>query len=446
MQQDQNPVLTGDIQKQIVLLTLPLIAAELLQQLYNTADALIIGRFLGNEAFAATGISGAIMNLFIFILSGFCVGVSMIFSRKYGAGDWAEFRKVTFTAISFGCLFTVVLSMLCILLVDPALRLVDTPPELLGYCKKYLAIILGGLFATYFNNLFTSILRAVGATKLALLFLTVSIVSNIVLDLLFVAALPFGIAGAAAATVAAQATSAVSCFCYLKRKFPHLLCRREDAGIYQPLIKQIFSYGTSSALHMSSLYIGKLMVQRIVNPCGTAVIAAFTATTRIEAFINASGNGFSQAESIFVAQNLAAGQRDRVQKAIQISFKLMIALGLVFSVVMYFVSPYALRLFMDASETESLAVGTAYLKIIFFFYVISYTDYCFVGAARGHGRMTVPFIGTTLQLLVRVVFAAFTIQRLGLSAVAWATGIGWFCLLIYHYTQFRQYTAPSESD
>ncbi|MCQ2558709.1 MAG: MATE family efflux transporter [Oscillospiraceae bacterium] len=440
MAQSHN-LLSGKISRQLVLLALPLVVGEILQQLYNTVDSLIIGRFLGTEAFAAAGVSGSVMNLFIFVLSGFCIGVSVLFSRDYGAADMNSFRRTCYTAVVFGTAFTLLVSLAAVCLTAPVLRLMATPEDLLPYCRRYLTIILSGLITTYFYNLFSAILRAIGKTGMALLFLAVSVGANVVLDLLLVAVIPLGIGGAAAATVLAQLVSAVSCLLFLNKKYPQLLCRKEDTGYYPELLKQIFSYGTTSALHQSSLYIGKLMVQGIVNSCGTAVIAAFTATTRIEAFINSPGNGFAQAEAVFVAQNRGAGNRKRALQGVKASFVLIEGFVLVFSVIMYFAAPHAIRLFLAAGETEALRAGTEYLKVIFFFYFLGYGGYFFVGAARGYGKMKVPLTATTMHLSARILFAWFTIGRFGLSAVAWATGFGWLLSCCYHSLMFRRYTA-----
>lgn len=443
MAKTEGSLLEGNIRRQLILLTLPLVAGELLQQLYNTADSLIIGRFLGTEAFAASGVAGSVMNLFIFVLSGFCVGVTVILSREFGAGNAVEFRRTVYTAAVFGGLFTLLLSALCIALTGPLLSLVATPDNLTAACRTYLLIILGGLIATYFNNLLTGILRSVGSTAASLLFLTVSIVLNVGLDLLLVAVFPFGIGGAAAATVLAQAVSAFICLLYLKRRVPDLLCGKADMGFHKALLREIFGYGISTAMHMSSLYIGKLVVQGIVNTCGTAVIAAFTATTRIEAFINSPGNGFANAESIFLSQNRGAGNAKRVRQGVREAYLLIFITGISLSVIMYLISPAALRLFLNASETESLAAGISYLKLIFFFYILSYTGYFFVGVSRGFGKMTVPVVATTMQITVRVIVSALLVRRLGLSAVAWATGIGWIFTCGYHWLNYRKY-GPEE--
>ena len=437
---NQNPILEGKIRTQLILLTLPLIAGELLQQLYNTVDSLIIGHFLGTDAFAASGVSGSIMNLFIFILSGFCVGVSVLFSNEYGGKDFEQFRKTSYTAALFGSIFTVLLSIVFLLLTNPVLRLVATPEALMPYCRRYLTVILAGLIATYCNNLFTGILRSVGATRISLMFLTLSLISNTILDIIMVQTMD--IFGAALATVLAQVISALGAFLYIRRHYPELLPRRKDMGFYPGILRRIFSYGITSALHMSSLYIGKFLIQRIVNGCGTHVIAAFTASTRIEAFISAPGNGFAQASSIFTAQNLGAGNTLRVKQGLRESFRLILSCGIVLAVGMYFVSPYAVKLFLDASETAALAEAESYLKLIYYFYGLSYTGYFFVGCSRGFGKMSVPFVATTIQIAVRVLCSRLLIGHFGLSAVAWATGIGWVFVVAYHLLHFFRYTKP----
>jgi len=440
MTNSHSTLIEGNIRRELIGLTLPLIAGEILQQLYNTVDSLIIGRFLGTDAFAASGIAGSVMNLLIFVLSGFCVGVSVLFSGEYGAGSITQFRKSHFTAAVFGSAFSVLLSVIFILLTDPILHLVATPESLMGYCRDYLIVILGGMIATYFNNLFAGVLRSVGATRISLLFLTVSIVSNVILDLLLIAVWPLGMRGAAIATVLAQIISAAGSLMYILRRFPELVFRKTDAGYYPAILRQIFGFGLSSAMHMSSLYIGKFVVQGIVNTCGTAAIAAYTAATRIEGFINSPGSGFAQASSILIASNRGAGKPERVKQATRESFVLILSAGIVLAVIMYLAAPFALRLFLQETAADAFAAGMSYLKIIFFFYALSYLGYFFIGASRGHAKMMLPFQGTTIQIAVRVLLSWLLIGRMGLAAVAWATGIGWFFVVGYHYLCYRKYS------
>ena len=226
----KRDLLHGSVRQQLVQLALPLFLGCILQQLYNTVDSLIVGRYLGTDAFASTGISGTVMNLFIFVLNGFCVGAGILFGQEYGAGNKERFRKCVFTALTAGVALTVLFSVGSISLLTPLLRAIDTPAGLIPYCKSYLNIILGGLLLTFLYNLFSSILRNMGDTRAALLFLAVSALLNIVLDLLLITVLDLGISGAAAATVLAQGVSAACCYLYLRRRYPEYICTRKDVG------------------------------------------------------------------------------------------------------------------------------------------------------------------------------------------------------------------------
>ncbi len=344
----------GSIPPQLVSLALPLIFGNILQQLYNTIDAMVIGRFAGETAFAAIGVAGTVMNLFLFLLSGCCTGISVLFAQQYGSRDLAGFRQEGFLASVFGGLFTLVLSLAALLLLRPLLTLMQTPEDVARLAADYLVVIFGGLLATFFYNLCAAALRSVGDTRSALLALLAAMAANLALDLLFVARLGMGIAGAAWATVLAQLLSVALCLLYLARRYPQLLFRREDRRLDRGLLRRTVSYGAVSALHQSSLYIGKLLVQGAVNSMGTPMISAYTATTRIEGFANSFGDSGAQAVSVFTAQNTGAGEERRVREGFRTSFLMMLALGAVMSVLLYAAAPAAIALL----ATGAVAVGS----------------------------------------------------------------------------------------
>ena len=436
MANTKTDLLHGEPAKPLLLLTVPLLLGNLLQQLYNTIDSLIIGRFLGVEAFASAGVSGTLMNLFIFVLNGFCLGAGIIFGQLYGAGKRSDYRKAVFTALSAGSLVTLLLSGAFILFLVPLLKLINTPEELIIYCRAYLTVILGGLIATYLYNLFSGILRSVGDTKAALYVLLISVIGNALLDFLFVGPLSFGIRGAAAATVIAQSFSALCCFAYIRKCYPELLFGKEEIGFHAGLLAKLFHLGSVSALQQSSLYLGKILVQGAVNTCGTSVIAAYTATTRIEAFVNSAGEAGSQAGTIAISQNYGAGDIARVRLIFKRCIQMFCGLAAALSVIMYFAAPACLSIFLDAGDTEAMAAGCAYFKVIFFFYVLCYSAYIFAAHNKGIGHVFYSFAATTLHLSIRVILSGILIGRMGLSAVAWATGIGWifsniFNVLVY---------------
>jgi len=439
----EKTLLSGNIQKQLILLAVPLLLGNILQQLYNAADSLIVGRFLGTEAFASVGISGSIMNLFIFVLNGFCLGISVIFAQLYGTGDKKQFRREVFSAITFGTLLTLSLSLLFMLLLKTVLKIIKTPEELIPYAVSYLTVILAGLPFTYFYNLFSGILRSVGNTRAALYFLAVAIVSNVFLDLLFIAGFHTGTAGAAGATVLSQFLSAVCCFFYLKRTYPELLCRREDAGLHPALLKQTLKFGAASALQESSLYIGKILVQGAVNTLGTPGIAAYTATMRLEGLANSFGDSGGQAMSVLISQNYGAGNRERVANGLKYGLMMNIVLGITLSLLMFLGAAPGISLFLDSADSLALSYGTEYLKVISVFYVLCFIGAAFVGYFRGIGLVHVPFLGTTSHITLRVILSYLLIKRMGLPAIAAATGIGWIWVVIFLSSMYFHYRSAS---
>lgn len=434
-----NTILTkGNIKKELIYLSLPLLAGNILQQFYNTVDSLMIGRFLGNDAFASTGISATIMNLFLFILTGFCVGLSVLFSQIYGTGNKFEFRKEVFVSLVFGNPLTIILSVLSILLLKPLLLIIHTPESLLNYTMDYLSIILGGLIFAYYYNLFSSILRSIGDTKTALLFLMLSVAVNTLLDYLFLGVFHTDIRGAAYATILAQGISALCCFLYLHKKYPSLLCTAKEIGLHSSLIKKTFKFGFISALHQSSLYIGKMLVQGAVNTLGTAGISAYSATMRIEGIINSFGDSGGQAISIFISQNYGAGNKKRVHDGFRHGLLLLCILAISLSTVMFFSSNFCLSVFLGKNNLPALEYGNAYLKIVSIFYILCFIGNVFVGYFRGTEKVMAPFIGTTMHLTLRVILSYLLVSSYGLSAIAYATAAGWILVVLFHcFIYFR---------
>lgn len=247
-----------------------------------------------------------------------------------------------------------------------------------------------------------------------------------------------GISGAAYATVISQLLSALCCLIYLKQKYGEYICTKSDIGFQLPLFLQILQFGLVSALHQSSLYIGKILVQGAVNTLGTEGIAAYTATMRIEGIANSFGDSGSQSLSIFTSQNYGAGKRDRVQQGLKAGFFLLVLLGLTISVTMFFSSAACLSVFLEKGKGSAISYGTSYLEIISVFYILCFIGNVFVGYFRGIGRVMIPFIGTTSHLTLRVILTWLLISRLELSAVAIATGAGWILVVVYQLIMYRK--------
>lgn len=424
-------MLEGNIRRQLIRLAFPLLIGNVLQQLYNTVDSLMIGKFLGTEAFSAVGIAGTVMNLFIFVLSGFCTGLAVLFGQMYGKGDRSGFRREVFVALTLGTGITVALSALFMALMRPVLLLIHSPVELLPYIESYLSVIIGGMLCTYFYNLCSCMLNSIGDTRAATFFLFISVVMNIALDYLFVGPLDWGTGGAAWATVLSQLFSALCCLAYILRRDRDLICTRADFQLEGSLVRRTLMFGFGSALHMSSLYIGKILVQGAVNTLGTQGIAAYTATMRIEGFANSFGTSHGQATSVFLSQNYGAKNRERVRRGFGTAMRLAVGMGVALSVVLYGIARPGVKLFIGAQDAQALRFGVDYLRQVALFYVLCFTGNTFVGFFRGIGHVYAPVTATALHISVRVLLSYLLVGGMGLRAVALGTGVGWVVMSVY---------------
>ena len=435
---NRTAVLTqGSIPQQLIWLTLPLICGNILQQLYNTVDAFIIGRFLGSTAFGAVGVAGTVMNLFIFILSGCCTGIAVLFAQCYGSRDLAAFRREGFQALVFGLSVTVVLGLGGLTLLEPLLALIQTPENIEHLVTEYLTVIFLGLPVTFLYNLGSAALRAAGNTLAALFPLMAATALNVGLDILFVGGFSMGIAGAAVATVLAQGFAALLALGYLRWRMPQLLFGREDLHLDWDMLRRTASFGLVSALQQSAVYIGKLLVQGAVNSMGNEAINAYTAATRIEGFAISFGDSGAEAVSVFVAQNTGAGEKKRVKRGFFTGMALMIALGLTMSLIMFVGARASLTLMLGESGLDALEGGMAYLRLIALVYVMCFIGSAYVGLYRGIGWVSVPVIGSSLQITIRVILAYALADSWGVAGVALATGIGWSAIITYQTALYR---------
>ena len=378
----------GSIPQHLLRLAAPLIMGNILQQLYNTVDAFILGRFAGEAEFAAVGVAGSVMNLFLFMITGACTGISVIFAQLYGAGERERFRREHWLSLSCGLLATTICSGLGFVLLAP-------------------------------------LLCAIGRANAALMVLAAAVTVNVALDYCFVARFQLGIAGAAWATAASQAISAVLCILYLRRKAPELIFARADCRMDGELLKQTAHFSFVTALHQSSLYIGKLLVQGAVNTGGTDMISAYTATTRIEGFAHSFGDSGSAATSVLVAQNRGAGKEERVKESFRSSLFLMLAMGLAMSLIMYVSASTSVGFMLGTRSGAAFENARDYLELVALFYTLCFTGNTFAGYFNGIGRVSVPFLGATSHIALRVVLSWLLVGKMGLPAVALAAGLGW---------------------
>lgn len=426
-----NDLTKGSIKKEFITLAIPLIAGNILQQLYNAVDAFMIGRFSGQEEFAAIGVAGTVMNLFLFAIVGACTGLSVLFARCYGTGDYDKLKKQHFTALLTGLMGTIVLCIISLLGIKGILFLLQTPQELSGYVTEYMRWISMALPFAFLYNMYASALRASGNTLASLLILAASVVANLCLDFLFVGVFRWGIRGAAEATFFTQCISAVLCIFYLIRCRKEMLIRKSDCKIDACLARDTIKCSIVTAFHQAGLYIGKMCVQGTVNTGGTPSIAAYTAATRIEGFINSFGDSGSAITSVLVSQNYGAKKEERVGRIFRFSMKLMAVGGILCGILLFLTAPMTIAWMQGSASGESVTQAVSYLRIVSVFYPLCFTGSTFTGFFNGVGKVLITFMGTIGQITFRVVASWLLFEDFKLCAVAAATGIGWFLANVF---------------
>ena len=428
----------GSVSRQLVRLGTPLLIGSLFQQLYGLVDAAIIGRWLGQTAFAASGLAAVLINVCIFLLTGCCAGVAILLANLYGAGDLQRCRREVFISGSLGLLFAFALTALSWALLPRTLQIMQTPADALPLAQKYLHIIIGGLSITFIYNYLASVLRSVGDTKRALYFLIASNIINTVLDWLFIGICHCGVGGAAWATVIAQGSAAILCWTVVRRRYPELLPAQTDCYFDKELLRLTLYYASLSAAQTSLLCIGNVFVQRGVNQLGIEGIAAYAAASRLEGFAKAFAAAGAVALAIFIAHNEGAGKRQRSLQSFKFSVKYMLFLGTMCGCIMYGADRWLLSIFLGTAPEQTLQMSCIYLRGVAAFYWMPFLANAFQGWFRGQGQLSVPFIGTALQLAIRAYLIMHCVPEYGVSTLAWSTIAGWTALLVM---QISVYTA-----
>ncbi len=421
------PLTTGSITGSMLRFAWPLMLGNLLQQCYNIADTLIVGRFLGAGALAAVGSAYALMVFLNSIFIGLCMGAGAVVSLQYGAGDEDGVRRSTLSSLLLIGGITLVLNVAALAATGPIVRALQTPAELTGLMYEYLYVVFFGLVATFLYNYYAYLLRAIGNSTVPLLFLACSVVLNIGLDFLFILGFRWGVGGAAAATVLSQFVAAIGLCVYTLRRFPIFRIGRATVRLRRRDFTRILSYSSLTCIQQSVMNFGILMVQGLVNSFGTAVMAAFAAAVKIDSFAYMPVQDFGNAFSTFVAQNYGAGKYDRIRRAIRSAALVATAFSLVVSLLV-FVFPHALMgLFVAPQETEIVAIGVEYLRVEGSFYVgIGYLFllYGFYRAVRMPG-MSVVLTVFSLGLRVALAYGLAAVPAIGVHGIWWSIPIGW---------------------
>ena len=423
-----NELTRGPVLKSLLWFAIPMILGDLLQQCYNVADTLIVGRFLGADALAAVGSAFSLMTFLTSILLGLSMGSGVVFSIRYGQGDIQGLKERIYASFLLLAGVTVVLNILVFAGTDWIIWFMKVPDEIQGYMKDYLVVIFAGLAGIFLYNYFASLLRALGNSKVPLLFLAVSAILNIFLDLWFVLGLKRGVAGAAEATVISQYVSGIGIAVYAFLKFPLIRPQGEKIRIRLSCMKEIISFSALTCIQQSVMNLGILMVQGRVNSFGPAVMAAFAAAVKIDAFAYMPVQDFGNAVSTFIAQNYGAGQEERIRKGLKYSILTSMAFCLFITTGIWLLARPLMLLFVDAGETAIIAEGVRYLHIEGTFYCGIGCLFLLYGLYRAVGKPGMSVVLTIISLGTRVVlaYALSAIPEIGVVGIWWSVPIGWF--------------------
>ena len=415
----------GSEMRHIIMFSLPLLAGNLLQQFYNIADTLIVGRVLGKNALAAVGSSYTLMTFLTSIFLGLSMGSGALFSIYKGKNDQDSLRNAIVHAFALIMAVTVLLNVLVYIGIDPILHFLRVPDEVWDGMKAYLLVIFAGIIATSLYNYFSCLLRALGNSTIPLVFLAVSAVLNIGLDLLFVAVLPWGIRGAALATVIAQYVSGIGITLYVLLKCRDLLPSREDLQFNRQILGEIGNLSSMTCVQQSVMNFGILMVQGLVNSFGPVVMAAFAAAVKIDTFAYLPVQDFGNAYSTFIAQNYGAGKKDRIRKGTRESFLISFLFCIVISAVVCIFAAPLMRIFVSAKETAVIASGVRYLRIEGAFYCGIGCLFLLYGYYRAVKKPGMSVVLTVISLGTRVALAYILSAYIGETGIWMAIPIGW---------------------
>ena len=416
----------GPITRNMLLFALPLMLGNLLQQMYNLADAWVVGRFLGPDALAAVGSSYTLMTFLTSILLGLCMGSGAAISMQYGAGQQDRLRRCIFLSFGLIAVLSLVLNGAVYLGMDGILWVLRVPAEIRPLMQDYLAVVFLGILATFLYNYYASLLRAIGNSVVPLVFLAVSAVLNVVLDLGCVVGLGWGVKGAALATVAAQFVSGIGIAVYAWRCFPQLRPRREDCRWDRAALSSILNLSVMTSVQQSIMNFGILMVQGLVNSFGPVTMAAFAAAVKIDSFAYLPVQDFGNAFSTFVAQNHGAHQPQRIRQGIRSAGAVSAVFCLVISgLVCVFAAPL-MSVFIDPAQTQIIQAGVHYLRIEGACYIGIGVLFLLYGYYRAVERPAMSVVLTIASLGTRVALAyALSATALGVTGIWLSVPIGW---------------------
>ena len=412
--------------KLIIKFSIPVILGNLFQQLYNLADTMIVGRFLGVEALAAVGATGTLVFLILGFVQGITTGFTVVTAQYFGAGDKEGMKRSIAGAVFLSVIVTVLVTTIAMAGIGPLLKLIKTPQEIYNMELTYMLIICAGIFTNVIYNLQASLLRSIGNSVMPLIMLIVSSGINIVLDYILIVFGHMGVAGAALATVIAQAISGMLCFVYILKCIPTLHMKKNDWGIHRYITTRQLQIGVPMALQFSITAIGGIMVQSALNMFGATVIAAYSVTRKIEMLFTTSFDSMGVTMATYCAQNIGKNDIGRVRKGVHSAEVMLFSYAVIVYIVLYALLPFMLGLFVQGDINDILGYARTYIIINGAFYIPLAMIFIFRNAMQGCGYSILPMMGGVVELISRCILAVVATKLVSYEGVCMANAAAWF--------------------
>ena len=428
---------TGHEGKSIFFFAMPMLIGSLFQQLYNTADSIIVGRFIGKEAMAAVSGANPIMFLLVAALMGVSLGFSILVSQFYGSGDLKKVKATIDTTYILLFIGSILISILGIVFGGPMLKLMNTPESVFAQSKLYLTIIFSGILFSAGYNSVSAILRGLGDSVTPLYFLIIATILNIVLDLTFIVVLRMGVEGVALATIMAQAVSFIISIIYLNKRHEVLKFKIKGIVYDNKIFKDGLRLGLPSGVQQMLFSIGNMALQFLVNSYGTSAMAAFGAGLRIENFISLPIMNLGSAVSTFVAQNIGAGENERVKKGIRESIKMTLVLAVTVMALILLFRENLIALFN--TDKDVIKIGSSYLFIIGPFFLFIGTSFVLSSAMKGAGDSMFALISSIVSLWLGRLPASYMLSKFfGTDGIWMGIPFGWTLGLIVTVIYYKK--------
>ncbi|MGL5675524.1 MAG: MATE family efflux transporter [Cellulosilyticaceae bacterium] len=418
----------GNILKGLIAFAIPILISNIFQQLYNTADTLIVGNVLGEMALAAVGASGALFDLLVGFAIGISNGLSIVISRAYGAQNEEMVKRSVAASCIIGIVVTVVITLFSRVALYPLLEVLNTPLDIIDEAYAFISTITLFVGVMFAYNLFAGILRAIGNSVMPLVFLVMASVSNIFLDLVFIIKFDMGIRGAAIATVIAQGLSAVLCLIYILKKCPMIIPQKHHFKVDKALYKELIGQGLSMGLMLSIVSMGTVILQSAINGFGSLVVAGHITARKVNSLCFMPVSTIGMAISTFVSQNKGAGQYTRIRQGIKIASWLSIAWGIIVTVILAMTAPMLIQLISGSTDSTIIGNGTRYLMWNSPFYTVLGILFVLRTSLQGLGQKVIPLISSIIEIMGKILFVIIVIPKLGYFGVIICEPVIW-CLM-----------------